>query len=107
MKLKWGVGVLIIFAMAGCSQPTKKMTELEAIDDKHIVVSDPGGPTMGVTGIGCGVTEREALNRARKIAHFNLRGVAGPNLKKVDYTGIREINAEGEFCVEVVAQRGN
>ena len=102
----WLIGVVMVFG--GCAaEEVFRPTEIDLVRDQFISLRGLELTGVSVTGIGCGLNEREALSTARRIAHFNLRGVVGARLRKINFTVLREVPEFGEHCVEVMATRSS
>ncbi len=93
------------FGFPGCAKPPPApLTELDCVRDPHFQMEIPPPGHFATTGIGCGATEKKALDRARNTAHFNLRGIYGARLNEVVYFTLREVPRPDLICFEVRAQ---
>ncbi len=104
---RWARLILCLGAVlaytAGCASSPRKARpalDLDKISRKKELVS----PGRNATGIGCGTTEIAALGIARKIAHFNLRSIAGDGSYKVAFTILGEVPDPRKICVRVEAR---
>ena len=106
-----GVGRMLLVCTAllaagcGSSPGTPTLEErFPYIQDDKFDIENPSQTEASATGIACGDSEKDALKKARKTAHYNLRGITGNAKYAVLFSLPREVPEEGRFCVEVKAQ---
>ncbi|MBI3993363.1 MAG: hypothetical protein HY342_08815 [Candidatus Lambdaproteobacteria bacterium] len=96
-----GLLALLALSAGGCEAPGNPLLDTRP---ERYRVTDPGGPHASATGEGCGFTDKEALEAARKVAHYNLRSMTGNADYKVEFRVLRQTVAERDrTCVEVEA----
>ena len=93
---------LLALALGACAKPGDPL--LDTRPERYRVI-DPGGVNAAATGEGCGFTDKDALEAARKVAHYNLRSMTGNADYKVEFRMLRQTVAERDrICVEVEAR---
>ncbi len=107
----WTAGPLLLACTAllaggcGSSRSTPTLEErFPYIQDDQFEIGNPSRTEARATGIACGDSEKDALQKAKKTAHYNLRGITGNANYAVLFSLPREVPEEGPFCVEVEAQ---
>jgi hypothetical protein len=90
------------WALAACSEPPRG--SLKYLDQEQVRVENPSKDHALATGIGCGATLKEAEQKARETAQFNLRRVTGDARYRVEFTRVREVPEPQQACLEMEAR---
>jgi hypothetical protein len=95
------LGAVCGLALAGCGSET--FGELRNIQADRHSIANPGKIHASATGLGCGLTQHEALTTAKRVAQFNLRSLTGEGRYNLRFNVLNETENPQGVCVEVTA----